>query len=327
MSPVTPAVFPKNPSIVVVGSANMDLVVRAPRLPVPGETLAGTGFETVPGGKGANQAVAAARLGAAVAMIGCVGEDAFGTTLRDGLQADGIDTRLVRTVPGSSGIAVISVAEDGANSIVIVGGANDALTRADVDRAAATIAAADMLICQLETPLDTVTHAIASAVRQHTPVLLNPAPARPLPGALLAQVDYLVVNETEAELLSGVPVRTTQDAERAAAALLEQGARCVIVTLGANGVYWQTRRHSGAGDGNGRADDASRGYVPAHKVKAVDSTAAGDTFAGGFAAALAAGQEIADAIAFGQRAAAISVTRHGAQTSIPTRAEVLAQAD
>ncbi|WP_347555800.1 ribokinase [Robbsia sp. KACC 23696] len=321
MSPVTPSAR-KSPSIVVVGSANMDLVVRAPRLPVPGETLAGTGFETIPGGKGANQAVAAARLGATVTMVGCVGDDAFGTTLRDGLKADGIETGTLRTVPGSSGIAVISVAQDGANSIVIVGGANDALTRDDVDAASAAIGAADMVICQLETPLATVEYAIATAVRQNTAVLLNPAPARPLPDALLAQVDYLVVNETEAELMSGIPVRDAEDAERAAAALLAQGAAYVIVTLGANGVFWQASSTKAA-DSNG---GPSKGHVPAHKVTAVDTTAAGDTFAGGFAAARAAGQAMADAIAFGQRAAALSVTRHGAQTSIPTRAEVLADA-
>ncbi len=320
MSPVTPSASQKTPSIVVVGSANMDLVVRAPRLPVPGETLAGTGFETIPGGKGANQAVAAARLGAAVTMVGCVGDDAFGTTLREGLNADGIDTTSLRTVSGSSGIAVITVAQNGANSIVIVGGANDVLDRSDVDATAQTIAAADMLICQLETPLAIVEHAIATAVRHHTPVLLNPAPARPLPGSLLAQVDYLVVNETEAELLSGIPVGNAADAERAAAALLEQGARCVIVTLGASGVFWR----AADADNAAAVESTLQGYVAAHKVQAVDTTAAGDTFAGGFAAARAAGQSIADAIAFGQQAAAISVTRHGAQTSIPTRADVLA---
>lgn len=322
MSPVTPSASHKTPSIVVVGSANMDLVVRAQRLPVPGETLGGTGFETIPGGKGANQAVAAARLGAAVTMVGCVGDDAFGTTLRKGLKADGIDTAPLRTVPGSSGIAVITVAQNGANSIVIVGGANDALARSDIDATAQTIAAADMLICQLETPLEIVEHAIATAVRHHTPVLLNPAPARPLSAAFLAQIDYLVVNETEAELLSGIPVGNAADAERAAAVLLEQGAHCVIVTLGANGVFW---RAAAARDAD-PVDAPLQGYVPAHKVQAVDTTAAGDTFAGGFAAARAAGQGIADAIAFGQQAAAISVTRRGAQTSIPTRTEVVAHA-
>lgn len=298
--------------IVVVGSANMDLVVRAPRLPAPGETLLGGGFETCAGGKGANQAVAAARLGASVAMVGCVGDDAFGATLREGLASDCIDTTHVQRMPATpSGIAVITVAADGANTIVVAPGANAQLTPELVDAAGELIADAGMLICQLEVPLDSVRHAIDTAVRHRTPVLLNPAPAQPLPDDLYAQIDVLIVNETEAQVLAGVDVSDAATARRAAQALRNKGACTVIVTLGAGGVWY--------------ASPEDEGHLAAPRVDAVDTTAAGDTFAGGFAAARVRGAPLRDAIDFGQRAAALSVMRKGAQTSIPTRAELDAQ--
>jgi ribokinase len=299
--------------VVVVGSANIDLVVRAPRLPQPGETLLGDAFSTVHGGKGANQAVAAARLGAAVAMIGCVGDDAFGAQLHDALAAEGIDVAHVQRIAGdTSGVASIVVGADGANSIVVVPGANARVDVERVDAAREAIARAALLVCQLEVPLPAVAHAIACAAAHRTPVLLNPSPAQPLADALLTQVDYLVVNESEAEALAGIAVADDASAERAADALRAKGVRNVLVTLGARGVCWR-------GDaGNGRRD--------ARTVVAVDTTAAGDTFVGGFAAARAAGASMDDAVDFGQRAAAISVTRHGAQTSIPTRDEVLGAA-
>ena len=299
----------KLPRIAVVGSINVDLVTHAPRLPVPGETLLGTTFRTVHGGKGANQAVAAARLGASVAMIGCVGNDAFGARLHDALAAERIDVTRVRRIDGeATGVATITVDARGANSIVVVPGANARLDAEAIDAAQDAIAGAALMVCQLEVPIETVARAIGSAIAHRTPVLLNPAPAQPLFDALLARIDYLVVNETEAESLTGIAVGDDASAVRAADALRTKGVGNVLVTLGARGVCWR----GNAGQGRHRAI----------AVTAVDTTAAGDTFVGGFAAARAGGASMDDAIGFGQRAAAISVTRHGAQTSIPTRDEV-----
>ncbi|WP_175857813.1 ribokinase [Burkholderia anthina] len=299
----------KSPRIAVVGSVNVDLVTHAPRLPVPGETLLGTTFQTVHGGKGANQAVAAARLGASVAMIGCVGDDAFGTRLHGALAAERIDVTHLHRIEGeATGVATITVDVHGANSIVVVPGANDRLDIARIDAARDAIAAAALMVCQLEVPIATVAHAIARAIAYRTPVLLNPAPAQPLLDTLLARIDYLVVNETEAESLTGIAVGDDASAVRAADALCAKGVGNVLVTLGARGVCWR------GSAGSGRHD--------ALAVVAVDTTAAGDTFVGGFATARAGGASMDDAIGFGQRAAAISVTRCGAQTSIPTREEV-----
>ncbi|MFO1305712.1 MAG: ribokinase [Burkholderiales bacterium] len=295
--------------IVVVGSSNMDLVVRAPRLPSPGETLAGSDFRTIPGGKGANQAVAAARLGGRVSLVGAVGDDAFGATLREGLERDGIDVSHVRTASATpTGIAIITVGGDGANTIVLAPGANAALSPASIDACAPMIAGAAMLVCQLEIPLATVAHAVRLAADARTPVLLNPAPAIALPDDLLRDVDYLVPNETEAALLGGARVADPGSAREAARALRARGPRHVIVTLGALGVWLESEQDSD--------------HLAAPVVSAVDTTAAGDTFIGGFAASLAAGADVRTAIAFGQRAAALSVTRAGAQTSIPYRSEV-----
>jgi ribokinase len=287
----------------------MDLVVHAPRLPSRGETLLGDRFETVNGGKGANQAVAAARLGAQVAMIGCVGTDGFGTALCDALYRERIDLAHVHLIAGqASGIAAITVSSEGANSIVVAPGANSQLNTAHVDAATDLIARADMLVCQLEVPLATIARAIHIAARNGTPVLLNPAPAQPLPDALYRQIDYLLVNETEAALLTGIPVNGVPCARFAADALLGKGVRNVLVTLGAQGVIW--------------AGEQGSGYMTATSVRVVDTTAAGDTFAGGFAVERANGVPMQQSIAFGQLAAAVSVTRSGAQTSIPFRAEL-----
>ena len=296
-----------SPRIAVVGSVNIDLVTRAPRLPVPGETLLGTDFHTVHGGKGANQAVAAARLGASVAMIGCIGDDAFGARLHDALSAEGIDVRHLARIGGTAtGVATITVDEGGANSIVVVPGANARLDADRIDAARDAIAGAAMLVSQLEVPVATVARAIACASAHHTPVLLNPAPAQPLFDALLARVDYLVVNETEAESLTGIAVGDDASAVRAADALCAKGVGNVLVTLGARGVCWRCGQRPPAGDVGGRRRyDRGRRHL-----------------VGGFAAARAGGASMDDAIGFGQRAAAISVTRHGAQTSIPTRDEV-----
>jgi ribokinase len=296
--------------IVVVGSLNMDLVARAPRLPLPGETVGGTGFATVPGGKGANQAVAAARLGARTAMIGCVGDDAFGERLRGGMLSDGIGCGALRTVEAcSSGVALIVVDAAGRNAIVVVPGANGRLTPADVDAAEPLIAAAEMVVLQLETPLATVEHAARRARALGKTVVLNPAPAQALPASLLCLVDYLVPNEIEAAALAGMPVVSVPDALLAAQALRAAGAATVLVTLGVQGVVTVSAQ--------------AQVHAPAQRVQAVDTTGAGDTFIGGFCAALVQGRSVASAVAYGQAAAAICVTRPGAQPSIPFAREVV----
>ncbi|WP_426206330.1 ribokinase [Pseudomonas sp. TWP3-1] len=297
--------------VVVIGSLNMDLVTRAPRLPRGGETLIGHSFATVSGGKGANQAVAAARLGAQVAMVGCVGNDPYGVQLREALLADHIDCLAVSVVEDSSGVALIVVDDNSQNAIVIVAGANGALTPAVVDRFDAVLQAADVIICQLEIPDATVGHALKRGRELGKIVILNPAPAsRPLPADWYASIDYLIPNESEAAALSGLPVDSLQTAEVAASHLISMGAGKVIITLGAEGSLF--------------ANGTGFEHFPAPRVKAVDTTAAGDTFVGGFAAALASGKTEADAIRYGQVAAALSVTRAGAQPSIPTSSEVQA---
>ncbi len=297
--------------VVVIGSLNMDLVTRAPRLPRGGETLIGESFATVSGGKGANQAVAAARLGADVSMVGCVGSDAYGAQLRGALLAEQIDCQAVSTVDDSSGVALIVVDDNSQNAIVIVAGANGALTPQVIDRFDAVLQAADVIICQLEVPDATVGHALKRGRELGKIVILNPAPAsRPLPADWFAAIDYLIPNESEASALTGLSVDSLESAEAAATRLIAMGAGKVIITLGAQGSLF--------------ADGARVEHFPAPKVKAVDTTAAGDTFVGGFAAALAAGSSEAEAIRFGQVAAALSVTRAGAQPSIPTLSDVQA---
>jgi ribokinase len=297
--------------VVVIGSLNMDLVTRAPRLPRGGETLIGESFATVSGGKGANQAVAAARLGAQVSMVGCVGSDAYGKELREALLAEQIDCQAVSTVEGSSGVALIVVDDNSQNTIVIVAGANGELTPALIGCFDAVLQAADVIICQLEVPDATVGHALKRARELGKVVILNPAPAsQPLPADWYANIDYLIPNESEASALSGLAVDSRQSAEAAATRLIEMGAGKVIITLGSEGSLF--------------ADGRSCTHFPAPAVKAIDTTAAGDTFVGGFAAALAGGQSEAEAIRFGQIAAALSVTRAGAQPSIPTLSDVQA---
>ncbi|MFA7944510.1 ribokinase [Pseudomonas brenneri] len=296
-------------TVVVVGSLNMDLVTRASRLPHAGETLVGQSFSTVPGGKGANQAVAAARLGADVAMIGCVGNDAYGAQLREALVVEGIDCQAVSEVAGSSGVALIVVDDSSQNAIVIVAGSNGHLTPASLLAFDAVLQAAEVIVCQLEVPMDTVGYALKRGRELGKTVILNPAPASgPLPADWYAAIDYLIPNESEASALSGVPVDSLDAAKVAATQLIKAGAGKVIVTLGAHGALF--------------ADGQGFEHLLAPKVQAVDTTAAGDTFVGGFAAALASGKSEAEAIRCGQVAAALSVTRAGAQPSIPTLHEV-----
>ena len=297
-------------AITVVGSLNMDFVVEVERLPGPGETVLGGGFATLPGGKGGNQACAAARLGGRVRLVGRVGRDGFGAELRRGLVADGVDTSAVRVSEVTpSGVALIFVEASGQNQIVVAPGANQELTRDDVEQALAG-ASEGFLLLQLESPLDTVGHAAALGARAGLTVMLDPAPARELPDALLASVSCLTPNESEAMALLGrrQDALSLAEAPVAARALRARGPRTVILKLGAQGAW---------------VDDASgAGHFPAPRVNAVDATAAGDTFNGALAVALAEGRPLPDAVVFANAAAALSVTRKGAQASIPTRFEV-----
>jgi len=299
----------ERPQVVVVGSLNMDLVARTPRQPLPGETLTGTTFATLPGGKGANQAVALARLGAEVAMIGCVGNDDYGRVLRANLEREGIAHQAVGvSFTQSSGVAMIIVDDASQNSIVVIPGSNAELTPAEVDRSCELLRQAKLVVCQLEVPLETVRFTLKAARQNGAVTILNAAPACELPQDVLSLVDWLVVNETEASMLSGLPVTNPEDAQQAARQLRAQGCRNVLITLGAQGVL-------------AAYDDELRHY-PAQKVKPVDTTGAGDTFVGGFGAALAGGAAPDEAIRFGQAAAAIAVTREGAQDAIPRREDI-----
>ncbi len=293
-------------SIAVVGSLNMDLVIRSPHIPRPGETVIGGEFHTLPGGKGANQAVAAARLGAQVSMVGRVGHDAFGGVLLENLDADGIDhTFVVQDGQAATGVALIVVDDNGENSIVVSSGANMRLSPADVEAAEAVIAAADLLILQLEVPLESVVRSAELARAHGARVVLNPAPARPLPARLLSLVDVLVPNESEAALLAGLPVGTQIEAESAAEALLRSGVSTVILTLGERGAL--------------PARAGQMQVVPAFEVKPVDTTAAGDAFVAGLAVALAEGQGLSEAVRWGNAAGGLATTQLGAQPSLPTR--------
>jgi ribokinase len=295
--------------VAVVGSLNMDLVARAPRIPQPGETIIGRDFHTLPGGKGANQAVAAARLGAAVAMVGRVGSDAFARLLLDNLAAAGVDHTAVVQDPGAAtGVALIVVDAAGQNTIVVAAGANMRLSPADVETAEAAIAAADVLLLQLETPLETATRAAQIAHAHGVTVILNPAPAQPLPPDLLRLVDVLVPNESETALLTGLPMDSLARVEAAAGALRESGVGAVILTLGKHGALL--------------AQPGGMQAFPAFVVTAVDTTAAGDAFMGGLAVALAEGHSLAESIRWGNAAGALAATRLGAQPSLPIRRAV-----
>lgn len=296
-------------SILVLGSLNLDLVLRPPRMPAAGETIACGEGAQFRGGKGANQAVACARLGADVVMIGRIGDDPAGHLLRGGLLDEGIDDRAVMSTPDcASGQAVILLTPDGQNRILLAAGANARLSPADVAAHAVAFEKAGLLICQLEVPQDTVAAAIGRAGASGLPVLLNPAPARPLPPGMLARIDYLVPNETEAALLTGRPLSGVEDAFDAAQALRRQGARNVIVTLGGSGVAI--------------ADESGCRHFPALPVQVVDTTAAGDSFIGGLATGLIEGLSLDDAAHLGLRAASLSVGRLGAQAALPRRAEL-----
>lgn len=301
------------PHILVVGSLNMDLVVKMPAIPRPGETLLGGSFATFPGGKGANQAVAARRLGARVTMVGRVGSDAFGEQMLKIVAAEGIDTRFIGIdAQSATGVALITVDAQGQNSIAVASGANFTLTGAEVRAAWEQISQVDLLVMPLETPIETIYTAATIAKERGARVILNPAPARDLDTALLRKIDVLIPNESETERLTGIPIQTDADARSAGAALLSQGVGSVVLTLGERGALVVT------------SNPAQPGYqlVPALPVQVVDTTAAGDGFVGALATALGEGLSLVEAARFANAAAAISVTRVGAQPSLPYRSEV-----
>ena len=296
-------------TIVVLGSTNTDMVITGKKIPSPGETVCGGCFFMNPGGKGANQAVAVARLSAkkgTCVFIAKVGDDLFGRETAARLRRDGIVPRLVVDRKEPSGTALILVDAKGQNVISVALGANGTLSPRDIDSFRKDIESAAALVMQLETPIETVEWAAKTAHDAGVPVILNPAPAQKLPKSLYSLVDWITPNETEAELLTGVRVLDAASAAKAAGVLKKRGVGHVVITMGARGAY--------CGD--------DRNIYPCSKVKAVDCVAAGDTFNGAFAVALSEGKTCAEAIAFAQRAASISVTRPGAQSSVPYRREV-----
>ncbi|EOZ4935401.1 ribokinase [Enterobacter hormaechei] len=296
-------------NLVVLGSINADHILNLETFPTPGETVTGNQYQVAFGGKGANQAVAAGRSGANIAFIACTGDDDTGERVRKQLASDNIDIAPVSVVAGeSTGVALIFVNAEGENVIGIHAGANAALTTERVEAQRGIIAGAEALLMQLESPVESVLAAAKIAHENHTSVVLNPAPARVLSDELLALVDIITPNETEAEKLTGIRVENDDDAARAALALHDKGIGTVIITLGSRGVWASV-------NGEGRR-------VPGFKVKAIDTIAAGDTFNGALVTALLEGKAMDDAIRFAHAAAAIAVTRKGAQPSVPWRKEI-----
>lgn len=298
-------------NIVVLGSLNMDFVARTPHIPVPGETVLGHDLTFVPGGKGANQAYTLGRLGADVSMLGCVGADPYGEQLLDNLQAVNVDTRHVeRLTNHSSGIAVIEVGDDGDNNIVVLQGANLQVTSTYLQKHLEAIKAADALVMQLEIPVPTVLQAAKIAKDLGKLVILDPAPAAPLPEELWPHVDVVKPNETELALLTSMPVKNLKQAEAAARTLLAKGVKQVVVSMGGAGALM--------------VEEGKAVHIPALPVKAVDSTAAGDGFTAAMTLKLVAGESLEDALGYAVAVAALVVTRSGAQSSIPTQEEVAA---
>jgi len=290
--------------ILVVGSINMDLVVRVPHTPNPGETILGEKFETFPGGKGANQAVAASRMGGEVALVGRVGNDDFGDRLIQGLVENQIKTTfIIKDSEAPTGIAMITVAADGENMIVVASGANSEVSAEDVNNTRELMREADLLLVQLECPLETVSGAIDLAKAYEVPVVLNPAPAQPLSKALLEKVDYLTPNETELTLLGG-----EKDVESGIKKLRRMGVRNLVLTMGANGARV--------------VNDEVDQHIPAYEITVVDTTAAGDAFNGALAVVLAEGKPLLEAVRWGVAAGSLATAKHGAQPSLPTRDEV-----
>lgn len=295
--------------ITVVGSLNMDLVTYTGRMPVIGETIIGKSFRQIPGGKGANQADAIAKLGAKVRMIGCVGCDDMGNTLLESLNNDGVDITLVKKVEGvSTGIASITVDSAANNCIIVVSGANNMLTVEDINASYDVIQDSEVVVAQLEVPIESVKTALKIAKQLGKLTILNPAPAVPLEDEFLANVDILVPNDTELEILSGIQVKDEADLIIAAKVLMDKGVRELVVTLGSKGAM--------------HINKSGLKIYPAHQVSAADTTAAGDSFIGAVAVAINEGKSLDEAIYFATAVGAITVTREGAQSSLPLREEV-----
>jgi len=299
----------QRPKITVVGSSNTDLVAKVPKLPAPGETVMGSEFIIAPGGKGANQAVAIARIGGDVTFVAKLGMDDYGEQALKNFKKDGINTNFVFREPDvSSGVALIFVDKTGENMLVPIPGANGKLSPDDIDKARSAIENTDILVLQLEVPLDAVERAVAIAYESNVPIVLNPAPGKKLDTNLIEKVSYLTPNETEAEILTDIKVTDDTTAQKAGKKLLDIGSKTVIITMGKRGAMLITQ-------------DGSE-LVPAFVVESVDATAAGDAFNGGLAYAIASGKDLREAIKFGNAVGALTVTKMGAQPSMPTRDEL-----
>ena len=295
-------------NICVIGSLNMDLVVNVDTMPKPGQTIIGSNFKEVPGGKGANQAVAMARLNGNVSMIGKVGEDGFGQTLINSLKNDKVDTTYIQTSKGATGVALITVDKNAQNSIVVSPGANFEVKEDDIDNNIEAIKNSDIVVLQLETPLYTIKYALNKAKELNKYTILNPAPAVKLDDEIIKNVDLLTPNETELEIISGVSIETEEDIQKAAQIMIEKGVKELIVTLGSKGSLYINKEKSM--------------FKKAYKVEAVDTTAAGDSYTGALAVALSQDKNIEDAMDFASKVGALSVLKEGAQSSLPTLEDV-----
>ena len=295
-------------NICVIGSLNMDLVVNVDTMPKPGQTIIGSNFKEVPGGKGANQAVAMARLNGNVSMIGKVGEDGFGQTLINSLKNDKVDTTYIQTSKGATGVALITVDKNAQNSIVVSPGANFEVKEDDIYNNIEAIKNSDIVVLQLETPLNTIKYALNKAKELNKYTILNPAPAVKLDDEIIKNVDLLTPNETELEIISGVSIETEEDIQKAAQIMIEKGVKELIVTLGSKGSLYINKEKSM--------------FKKAYKVEAVDTTAAGDSYTGALAVALSQDKNIEDAMDFASKVGALSVLKEGAQSSLPTLEDV-----
>ncbi|MCK4377184.1 MAG: ribokinase [Actinomycetia bacterium] len=299
----------KKPKIVVVGSINIDLVVKSYKFPLPGETVIGNAMQTFPGGKGANQAVAASRLGADVQMVGCVGDDVFGEDLIGNLKTNRVGTDFVRKIKDkSSGIAMIIVSENGQNSIVLAPGANMMVNKELVEKAENVIKNSDALIVQFEIPLDVVFYTIDMAKTFKKKIFLNPAPAQKIPDAILKKVDYIIPNETEATIITGIQVKDLNTAQRAASNLINRGSKSVILTLGENGCLLVSEKEMI--------------HLSAFSINVVDTTSAGDAFVSAFAVGILRNFTEKRAAEYANIAGALASTKLGAQSSLPTRKDI-----
>lgn len=297
--------------ILVVGSLNMDFSIETPRIPVPGETIMGTGVKLVPGGKGANQVYTIGKLGGDVAMIGAVGDDSFGDMLIDNLKNVGVNVEGIERIPGgTTGQAFIPVDESGENSIIVIGGTNGQVDEEILKKYEYLMDEADIVVMQQEIPLTTVMAAKQMAMEKGKTIIVDPAPAAAMPDEFWDGIDYIKPNETELGILIGKELSTQEEYKEAAQEMLRKGVKKLLVTLGSKGCLI--------------VSPEGEEFIPANKVKAVDTTAAGDTFTGAFAVALSQGKSEKEAITFAQKASAIAVTRKGAQASVPTLEEVLA---